>query len=157
MTWRISIDYRDLNQMAIKDKFPIPIIEDLLDELGGTQVFSKIDLRVGYQKLRMGEGDSYKTTFNTHEGHYEFLVMPFGLTDAALSFQSLMNVVFKHLLRKSVLVFFDDILIYSRSMGDHLVHVEVVFELMKQLQLYAMMSMCAFDVVRWSIWGIVLV
>ena len=94
----------------------------------------------------MAEEDAYKIAFKTHEGHYEFLVMSFGLTNAPSSFQSLMNAVFKPLLRKSVLVFFDDIQIYSKDVNAHLVHVEVVFDLMKQHQLYAKMSKCAFAV-----------
>lgn len=141
---RMCIDYRALNKTTIKNSYSLPRIDDLLDQLHGATVFSKIDLRSGYHQIRVFEPDIPKTAFRTRYGHYEFTVLPFGLCNAPGTFQRLMNDVFRQYLDKFVLVYLDDILIYSKTPDEHLDHLQRVFSLLRQHQLYGKLSKCDF-------------
>ncbi|KAA3483477.1 DNA/RNA polymerases superfamily protein [Gossypium australe] len=143
-TMRMCIDYRQLNKVTIKNKYPLPRIEDLFDQLKGASVFSKIDLRSGYYQLRVRDSDVPKTAFRTRYGHYEFLVMPFGLTNAPTVFMDLMNRVFRQFLDRFVVVFIDDILIYSKNEAEHVEHLRVVLQTLRDQRLYAKFSKCEF-------------
>lgn len=126
-TWRFCVDYRHLNAITLKSKYPVPIIDEFLDELGSASWFSCLDLRSGFHQIRLKPGEEFKTAFQTHFGHFEFRVMAFGLTGAHGTFQLAMNTTLSPYLRKFVLVFFDDILIYSRTFEEHLLHLRLVF------------------------------
>ncbi|KAI3796222.1 hypothetical protein L1987_38888 [Smallanthus sonchifolius] len=141
---RMCIDYRELNKRTVKNKYPLPRIDDLFDQLQGARWFSKIDLRSGYHQLKVREEDIPKTAFRTRYGHYEFRVMSFGLTNAPAAFMSMMNQVCRPMLDRSVIVFIDDILIYSKSEGDHACHLREVLETLQKEKLYAKFSKCAF-------------
>ena len=128
----------------MRNKYPFPRIDDLLDQLQGAQVFSKIDLRSGYHQLKIKSEDIPKTAFMMRYGHYEFLVMPFGLTNASAAFMDLMNRVFHEYLDRFVIVFIDDILIFSKSMEEHEEHLRIVFQILMEKKLYAKFKKCEF-------------
>lgn len=142
--WRFCIDYRHLNAITVKNKHPLLIVDELIDELANAKWFSKLDLRSGYHQICIADGDTHKTAFKTHNGLYEFLVIPFGLTNAPATFQSIMNTVFAPLLRKGVLVFMDDILIYSSTLEEHCALLKQVLEILRENKFYVKMSKCSF-------------
>ncbi|GJZ97107.1 putative reverse transcriptase domain-containing protein [Tanacetum coccineum] len=143
-SFRMCIDYQELNKLTVKNRYPLPRIDDLFDQLQGSSVYSKIDLRSGYHQLRVREEDILKTAFKTRYGHYEFQVMPFILTNAPAVFMDLMNRVCKPYLDKFMIVFIDDILIYSRNKKEHEEHHNAILELLKKEELYAKFSKCEF-------------
>jgi len=142
--WRFCIDYRYLNALTLKSKFPIPVFDELMDELATAHWFSTLDLDSGYHQIRMKKGDEFKTAFQTHFGHFEFKVVAFGLCGAPGTFQGAMNSTLAPLLRKCVLVFFDDILVYSSSFEEHLSHLRQVLQLLAQDKWQVKLSKCSF-------------
>ncbi|KAJ4973220.1 hypothetical protein NE237_006394 [Protea cynaroides] len=141
---RLCIDYQELNKLTIKNRYPLPRIDDLFDQLQGAKVFSKIDLRSGYHQLKIKEGDIPKTAFRTRYGHYEFLVISFGLTNASTTFMELMNQIFHDMLDTSVIVFIDDILVYSKDKETHIKNLNAALQRLRKEKLYAKFSKCEF-------------
>jgi hypothetical protein len=150
---RMCVDYRSLNDVTVKNKYPLPRIEDLFDQMRGARVFSKIDLRSGYHQMKIKPSDIPKTAFSIRYGLYEFIVMSFGLTNAPAYFMNLMNKVFMEYLDRFVVVFIDDILIYSKSDSDHEEHLRLVLQKLRDNQLYAKFSKCEFWIDKVSFLG----
>lgn len=142
--WHICVDYHEINKKTLKNKYPIPLIEELREELHGPSIYSKIDPCSGYHQIWIHPPNVHKTAFQTHNRHYEFLIMHFGLTNAPCTFQNLMNDLFRTYRHKFVLVFFDDILIYNANLAEHLIHLKMVLEVLREQFLYATKSKCYF-------------
>ncbi|KAL0451521.1 UNVERIFIED_CONTAM: RNA-directed DNA polymerase [Sesamum latifolium] len=141
---RMCCDYRALNKITVKNKYPIPLVADCFDRLSQANYFTKIDLRSGYWQVRIKEGDEAKTTVVTRYGAFEFLVMPFGLTNAPATFSTLMNQVLHVFLDELVVVYLDDIVIYSRTLAEHVEHLRQVLARLREYELYAKVSKCSF-------------
>ena len=141
---RMVIDYRAVNDITVKNRFPLPRIDDLLDELQGAKIFSSLDLRSGYHQIRIADEDAPKTAFRTPEGLYHFRVLPFGLCNAPATFQRVMNKVFAPVIGKFVVIYMDDILVYSKTPEEHVLHLREVFKLLRDAKLYVKLSKCDF-------------
>ena len=143
-TMRLCIDYRQFNKVTIKNKYPLPKIDDLFDQLQRSSVFSKIDLRFGYHQLRIKESNVSKMAFKTRYGHYKFLVMPFGLTNASTAFMDMMNKVFHPYLDQFVIVFINDILVYSKNAKEYSFHLRIILQTLRDRKLYVKFFKCEF-------------
>ena len=156
-TWHLCVDYPHLNALTMIAKYPVPVIEELLSKLHGVVWFSKMDLRARYHQIQLAKGDEYKTTFQNHEGHFEFKVVPFGLVGAPDTFNGAMHTTLHPLLRKCVLFFFDDILIFSKTLVEHVQHLWQVLELLKRDQWKVKHSKCEFGQRQLSYLGHVII
>jgi hypothetical protein len=143
-SWRFFMDYRKLNSIYVKNKFPLPVIDEFLDEIAGAKFFSTIDLASSFHQIRMVPEDKAKTAFKTHHGHFQFRVMTFGFTNAPDTFQYLMNAIFGKYIRRFVLVFIYDILVFSKTLEEHIEHLHIVFQTLSEHKLYLKFSKCNF-------------
>ncbi|CAF3434864.1 unnamed protein product [Rotaria socialis] len=155
-TLRMCVDYRALNKLTIKNKYPIPRIDEMLDQLNDAKCFSRLDLKAGYHQIRIKDDDIEKTAFRTRYGSFEFVVLPFGLTNAPPTFMRLMNSIFHKYLDKFVIIYLDDILIYSKNENDHLNHIKLVLQLLRENQLYVNGTKCQFNVDQINFLGYVI-
>jgi hypothetical protein len=152
-TLRMCMDYKALNKVTMKNQYPLPHIDNLFDRLLGVNVFSRIDLRSGYYQIRIAEGDEEKIVCHTRYGSYKFLVMPFGLTNAPATFCTLMNDIFREWFDDFIVVYIDDILIYSGSLEEHAEHLRKVFQRLRENKLYAKLEMCKFGMIEVNFLG----
>lgn len=152
----MCVDYRGLNKITIKNRYPLPLISGLLDQLNQAKIYTKIDLRRAYNLVRIKEGDEWKTAFRTRYGHFKYNVMPFGLTNAPTAFQHFMNDVFREFLDNFVVCYLDDIVIYSKNIEEHEIHVRQVLQKLRDTGLYAKMEKCVFHTTQVDFLGYII-